>query len=73
MAKGQDVGIEKIFFKRRDFGHYFYSDRYAPITNIGIGVNLLISEYDIALSKRAWSIVSEPRLGAQLPIYYNKK
>lgn len=45
----QDSLFTKNFFKKRDFGNYFYSDRYAPITNIGIGPMLLFNTYDIEL------------------------
>ena len=70
--QAQDSLITKSFFKTRDFGNYFYSDKYAPITNIGIGAMLLLDTYDIGLERNGIVVVAEPILGVQLPIYYYK-
>ncbi|NPD86386.1 DUF1207 domain-containing protein [Lentimicrobium sp. L6] len=70
--QAQDTLIAKSFFKKRDFGQYFYSDRYAPITNVGIGAMALFDTYDIGLERNGVVPVAEPILGAQLPIYYFK-
>lgn len=66
---GQSHFQEESFFQKRDFGHYFYSDRYAPMTNIGIGPTLLLDNYDIGSERKDIVLLAEPSLGAQLPIY----
>lgn len=71
-VQAQDSLKTKSFFKKRDFGNYFYSDKYAPITNIGIGAMLLLDTYDIGLERNGVVVVAEPVLGVQLPIYYFK-
>lgn len=70
--QAQDSLSTKSYFKKRDFGNYFYADRYAPITNIGIGPMLLLGIYDVGLDRDRVVIVAEPILGVQLPIYYFK-
>lgn len=72
LAQGQDSLTYKSYFKSRDFGQYFYSDLYSPITNIGIGAMLVTKDYNIEPQTRVIAMVAEPVLGAQLPIYYCK-
>lgn len=70
--QAQVSDVTKAFFKKRDFGNYFYSDPYAPITSIGIGLMPLFESYDLSEGRNKVVIASEPKLGVQLPMYYYK-
>lgn len=70
--QAQDSLNSKSFFKKRDFGQYYYSDNYAPITNIGMGAMVLLDNYNVGIDRSGIAIVSEPTLGIELPIYYFK-
>ena len=70
MAQAQNDSNLGSFFQKRDFGHYFYADRYAPMTNIGIGPTFLLGNFDIGTERNDIIVLAEPTLGAQLPIYY---
>jgi hypothetical protein len=72
VTHGQDSITHKSYFKSRDFGQYFYSDLYAPITNIGFGAMTVAKDFNITSQTRYIAMVAEPVLGAQLPIYYSK-
>lgn len=68
----QETAVTKAFFKKRDFGNYFYSDTYAPINSIGFGMMPLFESYDLSEGRNELVIAAEPKLGLQLPIYYYK-
>jgi hypothetical protein len=68
----QEGNVSKSFFKKRDFGEYFYADKYAPISSIGIGHMKLLNNYDVGRTRSGTVIAAEPTLGAQIPIYYYK-
>jgi len=70
--KAQDSLRISSYFLKRDFGSYFYSDKYAPNVNIGIGAMRLFDNYDIGINRNGYVIVSEPTIGGQIPIYYSK-
>ena len=70
--QAQETAVTKAFFKKRDFGNYFYSDAYAPITSIGIGMMPLFESYDLSEGRNEVVLAAEPKLGVQLPVYYYK-
>ncbi|MGB0868298.1 MAG: DUF1207 domain-containing protein [Flavobacteriales bacterium] len=70
--QAQETDVTKAYFIKRDFGNYFLSDNYAPITSIGIGMMPLFETYDLSGGRTEVVIAAEPKLGVQLPIYYYK-
>jgi hypothetical protein len=58
------------FFAQRDFGKYFVSDIYAPVTKIHAGWGLNLREYNISTSRYAVYVpYNETSLGVEIPVY----
>jgi hypothetical protein len=71
---GQDstskVSTHRLF-GQRDFGKYFVSDIYAPVSKIHAGWGLNLSEYNISTSRYAVYVpYNETSLGVEIPVYY---
>jgi hypothetical protein len=60
----------KSIFQQREFGKYFISDIYAPITSVQVGTGLNLKEYNISSSRSAVYVpYNETTLGVEIPIY----
>ncbi len=65
---------DRQFFSQRDFGAYYLSDIYAPMTNISIGQTSNSDEYNIQEGRDDEYIpISEITLGTDLPIFRSEK
>ncbi|MDC1107249.1 DUF1207 domain-containing protein [Prolixibacteraceae bacterium] len=59
------------FFNKRDFGHYLYSDHYAPNLRVNLGMGANNREYNIDKSRTSsYLLLNETVVGGEIPLMY---